>query len=46
LGKALSIKNNERILKAAREKCQFTYKVKPIRIIAYFLTETLKAKTA
>jgi chromatin segregation and condensation protein Rec8/ScpA/Scc1 (kleisin family) len=33
----------ERILKAAREKQQVTYKGKPIRTVADFLTEALKA---
>lgn len=43
IAKILSAKNKE-ILKAAREKCQVTYKSKPIRIIADFSAETLKAK--
>jgi hypothetical protein len=34
--KKLSIKNMERILKAAREKCQATYKEKSIRLTADF----------
>jgi vacuolar-type H+-ATPase catalytic subunit A/Vma1 len=33
-------------LKAVREKKQITYKGKPIKITADFLTETLKAKRA
>jgi hypothetical protein len=32
-------------LKAERVKCQVTYKGRPIRAIADFSTETLKAKT-
>jgi hypothetical protein len=35
-----------RILKAVREKKQVTYKGKPIKIIADFSTETLKARRA
>jgi hypothetical protein len=34
--KTLSAKNKERILKAAKEKRQVTYKGKPIRITADF----------
>jgi hypothetical protein len=37
----LNIWNKERILKAVREKCQVTFKGKPIRI-----TETLQARMA
>jgi hypothetical protein len=33
-------------MKAAREKCQVTYKGKPIRILADFSTEILKARRA
>jgi hypothetical protein len=33
-------------LKAARKKCQVTFKGKPIRITVDFSTETLKAKRA
>uniref|UniRef100_A0A8D2AN27 L1 transposable element RRM domain-containing protein n=1 Tax=Sciurus vulgaris TaxID=55149 RepID=A0A8D2AN27_SCIVU len=40
------IQNKDRILKAAREKCQITYKGKPIRISADFSAQTLKAKRA
>ena len=36
--------NNERILKALREKSQVTYKGRPIRIIPDFSTETMKAR--
>jgi hypothetical protein len=36
--------NNKRILKAAKEKRQVTYKGKPIRITAYLSTQTLKAR--
>ena len=35
-------RKKERILKAAREKGQVTYKGRPIRITPYFLTEILK----
>jgi hypothetical protein len=38
--------NRERILKAIREKKLITYKGKPIKITADFLTETLKARRA
>jgi translation initiation factor RLI1 len=41
--KTLSAQNKERILKAAKEKKQVTYKGKPIRIIADFSTQTLNA---
>jgi hypothetical protein len=34
--------NKERILKTSREKGMSTYKVRPIRIIPNFSTETLK----
>jgi hypothetical protein len=36
--------NNERILKAAREKGQVAYKGRPIRITPDFLPETMKAR--
>ena len=36
----------QRILKAAREKDQVTYKCRPIRITSNFSTETLKARRA
>jgi hypothetical protein len=42
--KTLYIPNEERILKAARQKQHITYKGKAIRKIAYFSTETLKAR--
>jgi hypothetical protein len=42
--KALSIQNKKRILRAAKEKHQVTYKGKPIRITADFSTLTLKAR--
>jgi hypothetical protein len=42
--KTTSTENRERILKAVREKKQITYKDKPIKIIADFSTETLKAR--
>jgi hypothetical protein len=41
-----STETRERILKAVREKKQITYKGKPIKIIADFSTETLKARRA
>ena len=41
--KTPNAENKERILKAVREKGQVTYKGKPIRIIPYFLPETMKA---
>ena len=37
-------KVKERILKAAREKQSFNYKGTPIRLSAYFSTETLQAR--
>jgi hypothetical protein len=40
--KTLSTQNKERILKAAKEKRQVTYKDKPIKITANFSTQTLK----
>jgi hypothetical protein len=36
--------NKERILKAVREKCQVTYKGRPIRITSDFSPETMKAR--
>jgi hypothetical protein len=44
--KTLNAQNKERILKAAREKCQITYKGRPIRIMPDFSTETMKARAA
>jgi hypothetical protein len=44
--KKTSSKMRERILKALREKKQMTYKGKPIKIIADFSTEALKARRA
>jgi hypothetical protein len=41
-----STENRERILKPVREKKQITHKGKPIKIIADFSTETLKARRA
>jgi hypothetical protein len=38
-------KNKERIMKAAREKCQLIYKGKHMRI-TYFSAQTIKAKKA
>jgi hypothetical protein len=40
------LKSKERILKAAREKHQLTYKGKHLRITSYFSTQTLKARKA
>jgi hypothetical protein len=42
--KTLNAQSKERILKAAREKSQVTYKGRPIRIAANFSTETMKAR--
>ena len=42
--KLTKIKDKEKILKAAREKKQITYKGTPIRLSADFSTETLKAR--
>ena len=42
--KQTKIKYIEKILKAAREKQQITYKGIPIRLSADFLAETLKAR--
>ena len=39
-----NFKDNERILKAAREKQQITLKGALIRLAAYFSTETLPAR--
>jgi hypothetical protein len=36
--------NKERILKAVREKCQVTYKGRPIRITPDFSPETMKTR--
>ena len=41
--KLTKIKNKEKILKAAREKKQVTFKGTPIRLSADFSTETLQA---
>ena len=38
------VSDKERILKAAREKQHVTYKGTPIRLSAYFSTETLQAR--
>jgi hypothetical protein len=38
--------NKDRILKAVREKCQVTYKGRPIRITPDFSPETMKARTS
>ena len=37
-------KDKERILKAAREKQEVTYKVAPIRLAAHFSMEMLQAR--
>jgi hypothetical protein len=42
--KTLNAQNKERILKAAREKVQVTYKGRPMRIIPDFSTDTMKAR--
>ncbi|KAL6088973.1 hypothetical protein STEG23_021130 [Scotinomys teguina] len=42
--KTLNIQNKERILRAAKEKGQLTYKGRPIRITPYFSMETLQAR--
>ena len=39
-----NFKDKERILKAAREKQEVTYKGAPIRLAADFSTETLQAR--
>jgi hypothetical protein len=44
--KMLNTQSKERILKAARERGQVTYKGRPIRITPYFSTETMKARRA
>ena len=41
---SLNIKDNERILKASREKERITYKGVPIRLSADFSKETLQAR--
>ena len=42
--KLTKIKDKEKILKAAREKKQMIHKGTPIRLLAYFLAETLQAR--
>jgi len=42
--KLTKIKDKEKILKAAREKKQVTYKGTPIRLLADFSAETLQAR--
>ena len=44
--KTLNAQSKQRILKAAREKSQVTYKGRPIRITQDFSTETMKARIA
>jgi hypothetical protein len=41
-----NVLNNDRILKAVREKVQVTYKGKPIRITSELSPETMKARKA
>jgi hypothetical protein len=41
--KSPNAQNKERILKAVREKCQITYKGRPIRITPDFSPEAIKA---
>jgi len=42
--KTPNAQNKERVLKAVREKCQVTYKGRPIRITPKFLPETVKTR--
>jgi hypothetical protein len=42
--KAPNAQNKERILKEVREKCQVTYKGRPIRITPDFLPESMNAR--
>ena len=42
--KLTKIKDKEKILKAAREKKQMTYKGTPVRLLADFLAEPLQAR--
>ena len=42
--KVVKIKDKEKLLKAAREKQQITYKGTPIRLTADFSAETLQAR--
>ena len=42
--KVAKIKDKEKLLKAAREKRQITYKGTPLRLIADFSAETLQAR--
>lgn len=42
--KTLNVQGKERILKAAREKCQVTYRSRPIRITPDFSTEMMKTR--
>ena len=42
--KRQNIQTKERILKAAEEKCQITYKGTPIRIKPNFSVETMKGR--
>jgi len=44
LNKLTQIKDKEKILKAAREKKQITYKGTPIRLLADFSAETLQTR--
>jgi hypothetical protein len=42
--KTLNAQSQERLLKAAREKAQVTYKSRPISVTPDFSTETMKAR--
>jgi hypothetical protein len=44
--KTRNLQNKERVLKAAKEKCQVTYKDKTIRVTTDFLAQTLNARRA
>ena len=44
INRTIKIKHKEKILKAAREKQQLTYKGIPIRLTADFSAETLQAR--
>jgi hypothetical protein len=42
--KTPNAQNKERILKAEKDKCQVTYKSRPIRITSDFSSETIEAR--
>jgi EAL domain-containing protein (putative c-di-GMP-specific phosphodiesterase class I) len=44
--KTLKLQNEQRILKGARKKCQFTHKGKHMRISSDLSAQTLKTKKA